>query len=474
MRIFLRQLCCILTIGALGSPTLSSTLAANAEAGPAPKGLVVIAPERFHPALVDFIKHKTKLLPTELVALESVLKSSPGVDDPEKVKHFLYQKWRQQNAGYALLVGDAEIFPVRYMVLDRVTPPAFDYAFYPSDLYYADLAKPDGTFDDWNAVKTGFHAGYFGEVRGEKNKSDPINFDAIDYRPEIAVGRWPVSSLEEVRRVAAKSIRYENQSTGDNASNAQRVAWFGVGGWVDCRSMLDKLSDRMPKGWISEKRYYKDQRDDGTPVPTREELVKLLNEGVKMVCHTGHGSDLGWDQCLDIKDLPRMTNTAHLPVMISIGCSTARFATLPPYEPYIDVNGNSHAGSDHGEIFTNPPPPPACYFKGRYNPPGLGKELVKAGDNGAVAYIGCNTGAQPCALTLLEGFITAFGESSQPRLGDCWNRAVSFYYDKEHLATLKPNDDWYPPSIFFQGMKFMLYGDPSLALGGGRLLRSSG
>jgi len=29
---------------------------------------------------------------------------------------------------------------------------------------------------------------------------------------------------------------------------------------------------------------------------------------------------------------------------------------------------------------------------------------------------------------------------------------------------LKPNNGWYPPSIFFQGMKFTLFGDPSLPL----------
>ena len=41
---------------------------------------------------------------------------------------------------------------------------------------------------------------------------------------------------------------------------------------------------------------------------------------------------------------------------------------------------------------------------------------------------------------------------------------MSYYYKQEHLATIKPNADWYPPAIFFQAMKFMLYGDPSLRL----------
>src|SRR5579859_278027 len=157
-----------------------------------PKHLLVIAPESFHPALADFIAHKQKLLPTELKSLETILKSSAGVDDPEKLKRYLFEQWRTNHLGYALLVGDCDVMPVRFMVLDRVTPAAFDYAFYPSDLYYSDLAKADGSFEDWNAQKDSFHAGYFGEVRGEKNKGDPINYDAVHYLPEIAVGRWPV------------------------------------------------------------------------------------------------------------------------------------------------------------------------------------------------------------------------------------------------------------------------------------------
>ena len=48
--------------------------------------------------------------------------------------------------------------------------------------------------------------------------------------------------------------------------------------------------------------------------------------------------------------------------------------------------------------------------------------------------------------------------------GDCWGDAIRYYFEKEKLATLAPNADWYPPSVFFQGMKFMVFGDPSLRL----------
>jgi len=167
---------------------------------------------------------------------------------------------------------------------------------------------------------------------------------------------------------------------------------------------------------------------------------------------------------LSLRDLDAITNDPRLPVVISAGCSTAYFAPLPPYGGYVDVDGREHEGTDHQEIFTAPPPAPSPYQRGRFNPTGLGEQMLKREGRGAVAYIGCNTGSQPCALTLVEGFVDQLATTKQPRLGDCWAGAVRHYYEKEKLAGLKPNDDWYPPSIFFQGMKFMLFGDPSLRL----------
>ncbi len=430
------------------------------------QGFVVIAPDALHLALQEYLKHKQKRFPTELVSLEAVLKESPGVDDPERVKRFLFERWQKHAVGYALLVGDADLFPVRYMVLDRVTPAAFDYAFYPSDLYYSDLARGDGTFDDWNARKEGFHAGYFGEVRGEKNKSDPMNFDDVDYRPDMAVGRWPVSGPEEVAIVAAKTIAYENGLHDEKRAGLKAATLFSVGGWVDSRNVMDQLAGRLPADWKIEKRYFADRRrNDQTPPPTEPQLLALLDAGQRLVYHAGHGFDNAWDRCFTMLGVDRLKNADRLPVIISAGCSTARLATLPPYEPYMDVDGKEHAGTNAGEIFDAPPPPPAPYQKGRFNPTGLGEQLLRRGPNGAVAYIGCNTGSQPCGLTLLDGFSTALAAEPNARLGDCWAHAVAHYYDKEQLARLVPTKDWYPASIFFQGMKFMLYGDPTLPMG---------
>jgi hypothetical protein len=430
-----------------------------------PPRFFIVAPERFHEALKAYVEHKNKRFATELISLEKTLKSTAGVDDPERLKRLLYDAWRKRHLKYVLLVGDVDVMPVRYMVLDRVTPAAFDYAFYPSDLYYSDLARQDGSFDDWNARKDGFHAHYFGEVRGEKNKKDPINYDQVDYRPDVAVGRWPVSTPEEVATLAARSMAYEKSVLEGSHPGLRQAALFHVGGWVDARPRLDRIAGELPAGWKADRHFYGDKSSKyKTPPPNEANVLAALNRGTSLMIHVGHGSEHTWHGCFTVGSLERVNNADRLPVMISVGCSTSYFAPLAPYDGYVDIHGKEHAGTNHGEVFKAPPPPPAPYQKGKYNPTGLGEQVLKRGPNGAVAYIGCNTGSQPCALTLLDGFMAALRKSARPYLGDCWASAISYYYDKEGLAHLTPNDDWYPPSIFFQGMKFMLFGDPTLPL----------
>jgi Peptidase family C25 len=432
--------------------------------------LLIVAPRAFRQELKDFTAFKQARMPAQLIELEEVLAKSSGADDAEKLKLFLFDQWKSHHAGYVLLVGDVDVMPICYMVLDRCTAPAFDYAFYGSDLYYADVAKSDGSFDDWNANKNGFHAQYIGEVRGEKNKNDPINYDQVSYDPELAVGRWPVSTPEEVHIVAAKSMAYELGVEKHSKPGATTIAFLGCGGWVDGRGVCDELAASLPNEWNAEKRYYTDaNRNDRTPPPDAKQAVDLLNAGVGVMVHIGHGFDMGWAGSFSMNDFPSLHNADRLPIMISAGCGTGVCTAQAPYEGYTDAAGIEHKGTNNNaEVFTEPPPPPSCYQRGPHNTTSMGEQLLRRGPDGAVAYIGCNTGGQPCAVTLVKGFVQAISELKPShgvvRLGDCWNSAVRYYIKAERLADLKPNNDWYPPSIFYQPMKYMVFGDPSLPM----------
>jgi len=296
--------------------------------------------------------------------------------------------------------------------------------------------------------KDGYHGSYLGEVHGEKNKQDPINFDRVHYVPALAVGRRPVSTPEEVSTLVQKTLAFEGRSSRGGA-NRPRLGLVNHEGFVDARDRLDRMAAWMPRDWTVERRYYSDARRVSTQLPTEQAVVDLLNWGVDLVVHVGHGSDTAWQGCLSTRDLGKIKNGGRLPVMIAAGCSTARFATLPPYEPSVDIQGVEHKGTNAGEIFRSPPPPPAPYQKGRFSSIGLGRQLVRGGPNGAVAYYGCNRGGQPCGSTLLEGFVRTWGQSPQPRLGDCWIGAVQYYYD--NVAFVRPRVIAPAPSARLQG-----------------------
>jgi len=443
------------------------------EAPPRPVSrLIVVAPPSLIGSLTEYVAHRSKTHSVTMLSLIDALKT-PGQDDPERLKRWLYADWSSAGkpSDYSvLLVGDADVLPVRYMVLDRVTETAFDYAFYPCDLYYADLAKDDAarSFDHWNAAADGFHADYFGEVRGEKNKSDPMNFDGVSYTPDIAVGRWPVNSPDAARAVADKTIAYENAIA--RLSTKPKSALVMVGGWVDARPTMNTHAVALEPTFDVTRLYYQDGVKDWSALtpPTAQAVTELLSGSApaRLVLHAGHGSDTSWDQCISTADIPAMRSAAHPSIIMSAGCSTARFATCPPYEAYEDSSGVLHKGTNNGEVFTAPPPPPAAYAKGEHNFTGLGEELLRSPAGGAVVYIGCNTGSQPAAMTLMAGFVDAITTlkplpGTTLSAGECWKHALTQYVRREGLHSLTPTPDWYPASIFFQGMKFMFFGDPT-------------
>jgi peptidase C25-like protein len=251
------------------------SLAAFRQTAPA-KALLIVAPQALEPALTEYVAYKKTILPVQSVPLESIRKSTPGVDDPEKVKRYIFNAWRRDHVGYVLLVGDRDAMPLRYMTSLKFA--TLDYLFQPTDLYFADLVRNDGSFNDWNADKSEYHAGYFGEATGERGR--PMNLDGIRYQPEVAVGRWPVSTLDAVSIIAAKSMAYEKSVRDGRHPGLRTAAFFQIQGWVDARDQITKLARTLPPGWSGHRFLF----DDGNPAyktaaPTEAAVDTAFNQG---------------------------------------------------------------------------------------------------------------------------------------------------------------------------------------------------
>ena len=182
-------------------------------------------------------------------ARDGAAATSTAVDDAERLKRGLHQLVRDQEVRWVLLVGDADVMPVRYMVLDRVTPAAFDYAFYPSDLYYADLAEGRRLASrTGTARRTGFHAATSARSAARRTRRTRSTSTASTTGPRSPSGAGRVSDAD-----AAPPRRPRSRSATTRPPSARepwlrRAAPVAVGGWVDARGAMDRRHGRARPG----------------------------------------------------------------------------------------------------------------------------------------------------------------------------------------------------------------------------------
>jgi hypothetical protein len=127
-----------------------------------------------------------------------------------------------------------------------------------------------------------------------------------------------------------------------------------------------------------------------------------------------------------------------------------------------------HTGAEWGETFVEMPPPPAV-IQPENNAEGMMKFMLVQTPAGAITLIGAITGAQfPALFDLNSSFFRAIA-NGEPTVGDAWNSAISQYYVTNTFEESYTNVDWYELARFHQPWKFLLFGDPSLRIGGVRV-----
>jgi len=178
--------------------------------------MVIIAPSAFSDALQPLIDHKNKYgIETTLKTTEDIYAEYKGFDKAEQIKYFIKDALEQWNVKYVLLAGglksiiyakprdttnigaSAWHIPVRYSNIDENGDTGF-----PTDLYYADIYKEGGVFENWDSDGDGILAEWPDDI------SDLI--------PDVAVGRLAFSNVKEVQEVVNKIITYETSSYGSD------------------------------------------------------------------------------------------------------------------------------------------------------------------------------------------------------------------------------------------------------------------
>jgi len=309
--------------------------------------LLILYPSEFQVALQPLINHKntggTKTLSTGLEQIYSNPAYASGRDVQEKIKLAIASAHKSFGIKYVMLVGDVDRFPVRY--IRAWDSNIWGHNFGPSDLYYADLYDKAGNFSTWDKDNNGFY-GEMNAREGWTTSWAELNHDQVDLKPDLAVGRIPVSTVDELAIAVKKIIDYETASGPSWKRRAMLVTGDFENPLPDAEDIGQKFRQR---GFEVVNHYYEDQSgwSDPSKLSQRAGLLNTeINSGFGFVIYLGHGAEDAWANWYRRSDVAGLNNRAKLPIILAAACGTAAFTFLErsdgtPY--YTRKNGGDYA-----------------------------------------------------------------------------------------------------------------------------------
>jgi hypothetical protein len=342
---------------------------------------LVVAPRAFSATAAPLLARRSRQgLRVKLATLEDVYDEFGfGETRPEAIREFLsyaYHHWQAPKLRYVLLLGDATYDFKDYLgtgVTNQLPPLMVRTS------YLWTVSDPT-----------------LGAIRGE------------DLLPDVAIGRLPAKSPEELRVMISKILAYETGGAdlghllvlaNDNADragafsrDADEIAAGVLAGRPVRRLSLDELGESM-----------------------RGEILRAFDEGASLVSYIGHGGIHLWadENVLNTGDVDSLSFQPQQPLVLTMNCLNGYF-----HFPYFDS---------------------------------LAEALLKADGKGAVAAF------SPSGLSLNEpahrfhqALLDAIFNQAHPRLGDAVLAAQENYADSGAFPELL--------SIYH------LLGDPGLVL----------
>jgi hypothetical protein len=299
-----------------------------------------------------------------------------GIYNPIAIKNFLaftFQNWTTPPA-YVVLVGDGHY---NFKSSPRYDSPTI---YMPPFLNWVDPWQ--GEVDSANLLTT---------VVG----NDPL--------PDVAIGRMPVNSVEQLSNIISKTISYEQSASQDWKKHVLFIADNTpdpAGDFV--ASAEHMISGYVPAGYTSDRIYLDSFADTGTcnppppgdprtcPAATQAILNYFDQQGAFLVNYIGHASLNLWtgEQIFTNQDIPLLANGAKLPIVLSMTCLDGYW--MHPNQAYASQSG-----------------------------PSLAEELLRAQARGAVAtFSPTGLGLTGGHDALQEGFYEAVFQNGAARLAE--------------------------------------------------------
>jgi len=402
--------------------------------------LLIICPEKYVSKLenlADFNQKLEEKINTKIVSLDDIYNSVyfnvKGIDEQENIKYFIKDAIENWGIINVLLVGSGvkgdEDFPVRYAWI-KSQPYEVKFA---SDLYFADIYDSEGKFSDWDYDDDGMYA----EVNNNKN-----DLPAIDFLPDVYLGKLPVNSLSELDIIINKIIKFRKynnmnykilQAGGDTFP----VQYGDESGIYEGEYLNSKILEELT-GYSSIKLSGSNRK------LSKYNIAKAINDGVDYIDFSGHGWHLRW--CTYVPNDPSIWLPRPSIISPSFGWLNADFNLYNVNTNKLFVAFfNGCCTSKYTEIYNCLSWRAISYPKGG---------IASFGSTG-IAF--CGVGEESSEKAMGKIAKNTFKELYNSKsLGEAWSNSIVDYVNE-----FGPDFDKIDCKTLFE---FVLFGDPTLVI----------
>ncbi len=261
------------TIESQLEPETKTSAELSVASEPAADYLIVTSATLSEPvAQLAMYKNATGIV-TIVEIIDDILPGYTGRDDAEKLRERL-KDFHANGGSFVLLAGDETQLPIRYAYPYSTSSQPTINNQQICDLYFADLTG------EWDFDNDG--------VWGEKY------VDQADLTPELAVGRLPLNTTEEMANYVAKLIIYETNPGDGNTEYLKRAFFFSSDQMRDYAAggQHGRIAAAYPENITIDTAHGVELSRGDDPSPTNAsagDLESVLSDGYGIVNVIAHG-----------------------------------------------------------------------------------------------------------------------------------------------------------------------------------------
>ncbi len=294
---------------------------------------LMIAHERLMAAVEPLAEfHRNRGLTVEVVDVQDLFDEfNGGRVGPQAIRDFIadaYQRRIDPSPRFVLLVGDASWDPRG--VESAEDQDYSDWTFRGSES--RPFVKNGSTSYEQQADRNLVPARPFQSYEGHAAADNWfVSVEGDDYFPDLAIGRLPVTTPQEVEAIVAKTMRYVEES--EVGPWRRQVLWI-TNEQAGMQRSSDQLADRMAARGFTDRRVYPRPEEEDNSLH-QATLKNAFSEGNLFVHFLGHGGRYIWrtgppdfskdHDLFTLDHLDELAPTNNLPIILSMTCYSAPF-----------------------------------------------------------------------------------------------------------------------------------------------------